>query len=334
MIHLTTSIVIRGDKWLPRTSASKVVSPASILHQGSWVSDLIDHETHTWRKELISQEFLSHEASLIIAYKLLASSDRAVQPTSSSSSRGKALWKDTEDTTHALWGCNSLSAIWSSHDGLKKMVRFNFGVFFDLLEVVFQRPSSVDVDVLAMMFWLIWNNRNAKRCGGAIIENHLIQSKAERMINELKSAHVIHRKPSDAVTRATINPQQNPESSTSIRAAPEPLPGRAVPSSSQQPPCDAWAVDGGSGDRGEAARGAPERLGLLEARGDPRISPIRAAPELPPGRAVPPLSQQPLCDAWAVDGGSGDRGEAARGAPKRHPMIDPRISPLTDPGIP
>nr|POE84765.1 fha domain-containing protein fha2 [Quercus suber] len=85
---------------------------------------------------------------------------------------------------------------------------------------------------------------------------------------------------------------------------PEPPPGRAVPPSSQQPPCDAWAVDGGLGDRGEAARGAPERLGLLEARGDPRISPIRAAPEPPPGRTVPPSSQQPPCDAWAVDGGS------------------------------
>ena len=66
----------------------------------------------------------------------------------------------------------------------------------------FHRQSSVDVDVLTMMFWLIWNNRNAKRCGGAITENHLIRPKAESMINEFRSAHVTHRKPSNAVARA------------------------------------------------------------------------------------------------------------------------------------
>ena len=114
------SIVIRGDKWLPKISASKVISPAYALQLESRVCDLIDHEKHTWKKELISQEFLSHEASLIVglplsiqatpnkqvwfpsanddfstwsAYKLLATSDQAIQPTTSSSSRGKALWK-------------------------------------------------------------------------------------------------------------------------------------------------------------------------------------------------------------------------------------------------
>ena len=32
------------------------------------------------------------------------------------------------------------------------MVRFKFGVFSNLLEMVFHRQNSVDVDVLAMMF--------------------------------------------------------------------------------------------------------------------------------------------------------------------------------------
>ena len=53
-----------------------------------------------------------------------------------------------------------------------------------------------------MMFWLIWNNRNAKRCGGEIIDNHLIRSKAESLIAEFRSAQVSLRKPSVAVTRA------------------------------------------------------------------------------------------------------------------------------------
>ena len=57
----------------------------------------------------------------------------------------------------------------------------------------------VDVDVLAMMFWLIWNNRNAKRYGWVITENHMIQSKAENLINEFRPAHACHRKSFDAV---------------------------------------------------------------------------------------------------------------------------------------
>ena len=48
------SIVSRGDKWLPSTSTSKVVSSVSMLHPDSRICDLIDHETHTWRRELIS----------------------------------------------------------------------------------------------------------------------------------------------------------------------------------------------------------------------------------------------------------------------------------------
>ena len=59
---------------------------------------------------------------------------------------------EPEDTIHALWGCSSLSAIWYPHEELKKMVRLKFGVFSDLLEVVFSRQSCVDVEVLAMMF--------------------------------------------------------------------------------------------------------------------------------------------------------------------------------------
>ena len=268
------SIVIRGDKWLPRTFAPKVVSPASVLPPDSRVCDLIDQATHTWKKGLIAQEFLPHEASPIIglplslqvtpdrqvwlpsangdfstqsAYQLLATSSRAANPSSSSNSRGKSLWKgiwnlqapqkvkhllwraaneaiptvlnlwkrrvvnvaccpmckaESEDTIHALWGCSSLSAIWYPHEELKKMVRLKFGVFSDLLEVVFSRQSCVDVEVLAMMFWLIWNNRNAKRCGGEIIDNHLIRSKAESLISEFRTAQVTLRKPSVAATRA------------------------------------------------------------------------------------------------------------------------------------
>ena len=59
------SVKIRGDRWLPQISASKIVSPVSVLPPGSKVCDLIDQEKHQWKAYLIAQEFLPHEAHII-----------------------------------------------------------------------------------------------------------------------------------------------------------------------------------------------------------------------------------------------------------------------------
>ena len=59
------SVKIRGDRWLPQNSASKIVSLASILPPQSKVCDLINHEEHQWKSKLITQEFLPHEANII-----------------------------------------------------------------------------------------------------------------------------------------------------------------------------------------------------------------------------------------------------------------------------
>ena len=52
-----------------------------------------------------------------------------------------------------------------------------------------------------MMFWLIWNNRNAKRAGEFHTKKHLIRSKAECMLNDFKLAHAFHNRPSAFVAR-------------------------------------------------------------------------------------------------------------------------------------
>ena len=53
-----------------------------------------------------------------------------------------------------------------------------------------------------MMFWIIWNNRNAKRCGEVITENHMIRPKAKKLISEFRSVHACHRLPFDAIAHA------------------------------------------------------------------------------------------------------------------------------------
>ena len=48
--------------------------------------------------------------------------------------------------------------IWDADEDLRKLLRYNFNVFADLLEMAFLMKNRIDVDLLALMFRLIWNN--------------------------------------------------------------------------------------------------------------------------------------------------------------------------------
>jgi hypothetical protein len=60
-----TEIKVWSDKWLPRPTTYKPISPRRILDQQAYVSDLIDQTTRTWNTGLISEVFLEEEAELI-----------------------------------------------------------------------------------------------------------------------------------------------------------------------------------------------------------------------------------------------------------------------------
>ena len=64
------SIQIRRDRWLPKTSCSRIVSPLSVLPPEARVCDLINAETHTWKVDLVKQNFIPQEASIILGLPL------------------------------------------------------------------------------------------------------------------------------------------------------------------------------------------------------------------------------------------------------------------------
>ena len=64
------NIQIRKDRWLPKVSSPKIVSPILNLPQDSRVSDLINAESHSWKADLVKQEFIPQEASLILGIPL------------------------------------------------------------------------------------------------------------------------------------------------------------------------------------------------------------------------------------------------------------------------
>ncbi|GLT59332.1 hypothetical protein SLA2020_321580 [Shorea laevis] len=64
------STLIWGDPWIPNESQFLVQSPRPERCELQYVSDLIDEDTCTWRRELIMSTFNPHEAQLILSIPL------------------------------------------------------------------------------------------------------------------------------------------------------------------------------------------------------------------------------------------------------------------------
>lgn len=65
------SIYIWRDKWLPRPSTYRVISPPRILSESATVDQLINSETMTWDKDLISRIFCPQDVEVILSILLI-----------------------------------------------------------------------------------------------------------------------------------------------------------------------------------------------------------------------------------------------------------------------
>ena len=77
----------------------------------------------------------------------------------------QCLWckEGVEDTIHALWYCPALNPIWYGDEMLTKLHRYKFDKFEDLIGMVFMVKERFDTNLLFVMLWLIWSNRNSIR---------------------------------------------------------------------------------------------------------------------------------------------------------------------------
>ena len=60
----------------------------------------------------------------------------------------------------------------------------------------------MDIDLLAVIIWLIWGRRNSARLGESVLEYHQIQAKAELYLLDFKIAQQDDRRLTAAVIRA------------------------------------------------------------------------------------------------------------------------------------
>ncbi|XP_050254879.1 uncharacterized protein LOC126700728 [Quercus robur] len=209
------SIQIRGDRWLPQISSAKVLFPVTGLALDARVCDIIDQDSHTWRAGLIDQNFLPHEAKLIKGiplswqtvsdkqvwlpsnhgefttqspYHLFVGQGRNLLPGSSSGGGNKLIWK----------------GIWNLQEGdveLRKCIGQKFLPFVDLLAILFLRKDRLDIDLLAVIMWLIWGRRNASCMGESILEYRQIWAKAKLYLLDFKTAQKDDRRLTTTVIR-------------------------------------------------------------------------------------------------------------------------------------
>lgn len=73
---------------------------------------------------------------------------------------------------------------------LMKCIKQKFVAFADLLEVLFSLRDRVDVNLISIIMWLIWNKRNSARLGELVVEYCHIRAKAEVFLLDFQSAQV------------------------------------------------------------------------------------------------------------------------------------------------
>ena len=62
---------------------------------------------------------------------------------------------DCEDTIHALWSCPVLRPIREADSFTKKILKYKFSSFTDLLDMSFRFKEETDLNLLAVLFWSI-----------------------------------------------------------------------------------------------------------------------------------------------------------------------------------
>ena len=93
-----------------------------------------------------------------------------------------------EDTIYVLWSCPSLFVGWEPEALLKKMLRYEFFCFADLLGMVFSMKDRINRNLLAMCFWLIWNGRNSGRVDEHVVDLPRLRSLACSLLQDFLSA--------------------------------------------------------------------------------------------------------------------------------------------------
>ena len=253
------SVFIRGDRWLPDPHSNKVISPQKNFPGNTRVCALLEEDGSRWLTERVTEEFLPHEAQIILsiplssrrikdtliwlgtkngvystksAYLMLQRLERIEKPGPSHLSGQDVIWKhiweltvpskvkhflwracneslptkknlfrrqvirtatcdgcreETEDSVHALWGCQVVKETWWEAIQDRNQLWERFQSFRDLLIRIFNIGAPFLAERFAYVAWSLWNKRNAIRTQSHYLPYSMIYSDAVDRLNEYHS---------------------------------------------------------------------------------------------------------------------------------------------------
>ena len=95
-----------------------------------------------------------------------------------------------EDTIHSLWSCPALRVIWDATAAGQRLLKHRFMTFADLMEKVVEIKECFDINLVAVILWMIWDCRNSDRVGGCSTDLRTIRAKASTFLHDFSSAQI------------------------------------------------------------------------------------------------------------------------------------------------
>nr|POE65578.1 hypothetical protein CFP56_57457 [Quercus suber] len=178
------------------------------------VNSLINDQTRNWNVDLLQALFKPEEVQLIrgislgdvsardrmiwphtqsgtytikSGYNLLSKEKENLDPLNTNSAPPQKLWKiiwslSSEDVVHALWLCPCLNEVWEADTGWNFR---NTGRWDDFQKLILHvEEAGLDLDLFAMIVWLLWHRRNQIRVGNSVTSLGQIVASARQQLQD------------------------------------------------------------------------------------------------------------------------------------------------------
>jgi len=81
-----------------------------------------------------------------------------------------------------------LKVIWEANAAGQKLLKHKFMSFADLMEMLVEMRNCFDINLVAVILWLIWDKRNSDHVGGYSSDLRTILVKASTFLHDFSSA--------------------------------------------------------------------------------------------------------------------------------------------------
>ncbi|XP_030936743.1 uncharacterized protein LOC115962006 [Quercus lobata] len=135
------------------------------------VNSLINAQTRNWDVDLLQALFKPEEVQLIRGISLgdVSARDKMIWPHTQSGTYTEEICdhckSHSEDIVHALWLCPCLNEVWEADTGWSFRNTVRWDDFQKLILHV--EEVGLDLDLFAMIIWLLWHRRNQIKVGNS-----------------------------------------------------------------------------------------------------------------------------------------------------------------------